>query len=196
MGDTTCFTIAGHHLTQLLDIDAEDRRERGDSGGRGERLTADPVADRRLEDADLGGQFGLGLGSLAKHFAKRHALYLAERLVASIAIYLDSGVVDFAEIFRAALKRKGHTHASFAEKTGVSAAFVSLVATRKSKPPMDRMDQWADELGLAGPERSQFKMYAGLTQIRDATVSAAIAEEIERLRAEVAELAARVRRTR
>lgn len=104
--------------------------------------------------------------------------------------------MDFSDIFRAELKRAKLTHAAFADRVGVSPAFVSLVATKRNKLPMDRADKWADELGLTGTERRWFIMHAGLAHIPDPAVANAISEELISLTEKVASLAERVRRIR
>lgn len=194
METTPCNTIAGHHLPQRLGVDAKSGSKRRDAGGWRKGLPALPVPHCGLKDSNLGGEFGLRLWPLAKQFAKLHAPYLADHLVASIAIYLESARVDFADIFRAELKRHKFTHASFAERVGVSAPFVSLIATRKSKLPMDRVGEWATALGLTKAEREVFAMYAGLAHIPDRQVAIWISERLETLERRVIELVERARR--
>ncbi len=194
MATGACLTVAVHQDPQGLDVQAEDFRDDRESGGGRRTVVAAPVPDGGLEDPNLRGELGLGLWSRAKQFTKRHAPYLAKHYVASIVIRLGSGCLDFADIFRAELKRRKHTHVSFAEKVGVTPAFVSLIATRRAKMPMDRADQWADALGLTGNERRGFIIYAGLAHIPDQKVQVAIADELDDLRQRVADLTERARR--
>lgn len=65
--------------------------------------------------------------------------------------------MDFTDLFRAALKSAGYSHERFGEAVGVTGAFVSLVATRRSKLPIDKIDAWADALKLTGAAREEFR---------------------------------------
>lgn len=104
--------------------------------------------------------------------------------------------MTFTELFRAALEAADLSHAEFAEQVGVTPAFISQVATRRSKPPLDTIRKWADALGIKGADRNEFLMQAGLTHVRDPAVRDLIASEIDVLRAEVVSLSAEVRRNR
>lgn len=76
--------------------------------------------------------------------------------------------MDFYEVFRDLLKLRKLTHAGFAGKVGVTPAFISQVATRRSKPPIDRIEDWANALDLRGSERQTFLDLAAITTLPDA----------------------------
>lgn len=118
------------------------------------------------------------------------------RLVASIAICLESETVDFADIFRELLELNSLTHEAFADRVGVTAPFVSQIASRKRNLPLDRAEEWAAEFELSDSVKRKFLFYAGIAHIRDAPIRNAIAAEFEALSAKVAELTERVRRLR
>jgi transcriptional regulator with XRE-family HTH domain len=75
--------------------------------------------------------------------------------------------VDFTELLRHHLEKAGLSHAKFAERVGVTGAFVSLLATRKSKLPTEKVDEWADALRLKGEDRARFVEAAHLAKATD-----------------------------
>lgn len=65
--------------------------------------------------------------------------------------------MDFTDLFRSYLARTGLSHVEFAATMGdVAASFISQLATRRAKPPLDRLDQLARALNLAPSERPAF----------------------------------------
>jgi len=95
--------------------------------------------------------------------------------------------VDFTELFREALDRKGLSHARFAEQVGVTPAFVSMVATKRSKPPLERIVAWAKALNFSDPEYTRFITWAYLAHCPEV-----IRDDYLRLRGRVDKLERRV----
>lgn len=68
----------------------------------------------------------------------------------------------FGRALADALSRRGERMGDFARRMGVSGSFVSCVCTGARKPPLSRIDEWADALELAGDERGRFVLLAHL----------------------------------
>lgn len=95
--------------------------------------------------------------------------------------------MDFTELFRDALERRGLSHARFADRVGVTPAFVSMVATKRSKPPLERITFWAKSLELSDPDYTNFIMWAHLAHCPDV-----LRDDYLRLRARVDRVEQRV----
>ncbi len=63
---------------------------------------------------------------------------------------------DFPALFDAALKERGLTVRKFAEKVGVAWSFVHQVRRGHSILPLDKVESWAQALGLDGAVRADF----------------------------------------
>lgn len=104
--------------------------------------------------------------------------------------------MDFTDLFRSLLLGPPKiTHAAYAERAGVTAAFVSLVATRKSKVPKDRIEAWADAFSLQGEVRSRFLELAYLEHSQEHTRGslAMLADKEAKGREEIARLRSQLR---
>jgi hypothetical protein len=71
-------------------------------------------------------------------------------------------ITPFKDVLYDCIRRRGLNTRSFAKLAGVSQAFVSDVANYHTPPPLDRMEQWADILGLEGQHRDYFIDLAAL----------------------------------
>jgi transcriptional regulator with XRE-family HTH domain len=71
-------------------------------------------------------------------------------------------ITPFGDVLYARIHRMGMTTGQFAERVGISRPFLSQIANRKSPPPLDRMEKWADTLELEGDERDYFLDLAAL----------------------------------
>lgn len=96
----------------------------------------------------------------------------------------------FGEILKQSLARSGLSQEGFARAVGAVGPHVNLIIKGKRTPPLDRLDAWADALGLSPEERRTFKFLAGLAHIPDQGVRDLVADELATLRAEVAALRA------
>lgn len=70
----------------------------------------------------------------------------------------------FGQRLYGAISAKGLTANVFARSVDVSAGFLSGVYSGNKKPPLDRIEGWADTLSLRGRERKAFIMVAHLAQ--------------------------------
>ena len=64
--------------------------------------------------------------------------------------------MDFTDQLRLILAERKITHAALAKLVGVEPSFVSLVATRRTRVALDRLEAWADALSLKDRERARF----------------------------------------
>ena len=65
-------------------------------------------------------------------------------------------VADFVQLLADALTDAGLTPAVFARKVGVPRSFLSMVLSGQRKPPLARLESWADALGLRDEPRDLF----------------------------------------
>ncbi len=68
----------------------------------------------------------------------------------------------FSEVFERALDKAQFKQLTFARKVGTSQGFLSSIIRGTRTPPLDRLDKWADALGLKGDERAEFVRLANL----------------------------------
>lgn len=65
-------------------------------------------------------------------------------------------MADFPAAFLRAVSLSGLTQRTFAKLAGITQGHVSNVITGKRLPPLDRMQEWADLLGIYGEDRAEF----------------------------------------
>lgn len=70
--------------------------------------------------------------------------------------------MDFTTLLRKLMKDRGLTHAALAQKIHVHPAYVSHIATKRSKIAIERIPEWADALQLEGDDRYEFIRLAKL----------------------------------
>jgi hypothetical protein len=73
--------------------------------------------------------------------------------------------VDFSRVFSDILAKRGISQAGFARLVGMTGPFVNMVIRRKATPPPDRIEGWADALGLVGDERAVFLDLAAMEHL-------------------------------
>jgi transcriptional regulator with XRE-family HTH domain len=73
--------------------------------------------------------------------------------------------VEFGDLLRVLIERMPMTRVEFAEKTGIAASFVSNLIAGDRSPPPDRLELFADVLGLRGREREHFLDLAMLAHL-------------------------------
>jgi transcriptional regulator with XRE-family HTH domain len=71
----------------------------------------------------------------------------------------------FADVMKAALKRRDLSQRKFADLAECSGGFVCDVINDKRTPPLDRIMQWADALGLEDEDRQRFMDLAGIAHL-------------------------------
>lgn len=101
---------------------------------------------------------------------------------------LDSGALDFYDFFAKSLSESGLQNTQFAKVGHCSKQTVSDLLAKRRRPPLNRIDDWADALGLKPDARREFKMLAGLAHVKDPQVRELIAGELTALRQDVADL--------
>lgn len=79
--------------------------------------------------------------------------------------YAASMAAEFGNLLGSLLDQGGMTRVDFAAKAGVSASFVSNLIAGDRTPPPDKIDGWADILGLRGRERDHFLDLAMLAHL-------------------------------
>ena len=72
------------------------------------------------------------------------------------------------------------TMESFAKQVGLTKGFLSKVRNGKKPPPIDRLESWADALGLRGAARQEFIDLGNLAHAPEH-----VRTMVERLRGEV-----------
>lgn len=84
--------------------------------------------------------------------------------------YASGIVLRFGPLLRKAIKSSGGSLRAFASGSGSSPGHVSNVAKGRHLPPLAKLEQWADALGIAGRERERFLLAGRLehcpTEIR------------------------------
>lgn len=73
-----------------------------------------------------------------------------------------AGSTPFGRLLYAAIRKSGVSANAFAKSVGTSSGFLSNVYSGKRRPPVDRLGQRMDKLGLQGEERSEFLLQAHL----------------------------------
>lgn len=73
----------------------------------------------------------------------------------------EEGIQSFGELLYRLIKKHGSIR-GFAPKLGVNHSFLSHIHTGLTPPPLDRVEGWADTLGLEGKEREYFLDLAAL----------------------------------
>lgn len=96
-------------------------------------------------------------------------------------------MATFSEVFERALDKAGFKQLGFARKVGTSQGFVSEILRGNRTPPLDRIEKWAEALGLKSEERVEFIRHAHLAHCPDT-----IRDDYLRLRARVDKLERRV----
>lgn len=90
--------------------------------------------------------------------------------------------VYFSDVFYKALEKAGFSQAKFANEVGTVGPFINQILKKRAKPPLDRIDAWADRLHLTGPERAEFLLLARLehtpTELHDLLRTRAEADRI------------------
>ena len=69
----------------------------------------------------------------------------------------------FGEMLKRAMVEKSLTQRAFAEAVGISQSYVAQMLRGVGPFAADRIDGWADVLGLKGRERERFRILALLT---------------------------------
>lgn len=93
--------------------------------------------------------------------------------------------MDFGGFLAERIERAHLTRIAFAKAIGSSSGFMTDVIKGRRTPPLDRLDTWADVLGVTGAERQQFLLLAGLAHIPDQAVRDMVANQLTHLQAEV-----------
>ena len=73
--------------------------------------------------------------------------------------------MDFSQAFSDFLVRAGKSQAGFAREVGVTGPLINMIIKRKATPPMDRIEGWAEALGLTGDDRTVFLDLAALAHL-------------------------------
>jgi transcriptional regulator with XRE-family HTH domain len=89
----------------------------------------------------------------------------------------------FPQMLRAAIERAGMSLREFDRRVSTGNSYILGVVTGNSPVPMDKVDHWADELGIQGEAREEFKLAAALEHTPEA-----VRKELLRLRAVVKRL--------
>lgn len=66
----------------------------------------------------------------------------------------------FARLFDQHLRDRGLSVRAFAQQCGVAWSFIQRVRTGRAPPPLERLEAWADLLGLVGRDRQRFRNLA------------------------------------
>lgn len=72
------------------------------------------------------------------------------------------GTAGFGRVLYDSIRRRGWSASRFARTIGMSSAFISGVHSRSKKPPLDKLEEWADVLGFEGLDRDAFILLAHL----------------------------------
>lgn len=75
--------------------------------------------------------------------------------------------MDFGGFLAERIERARLTRIAFAKAIGSSSGFMTDVIKGRRTPPLDRLDAWADVLGLDGQERTLFLDLAALAHLPD-----------------------------
>jgi transcriptional regulator with XRE-family HTH domain len=78
---------------------------------------------------------------------------------------MTSMAQGFTDIFAAALEQAQILRKDFAAKAGTSPGFITDVIQGRRTPPMDRINQWAEILGLTGRKREAFFDLAAIAHL-------------------------------
>src|SRR3954468_16926301 len=73
----------------------------------------------------------------------------------------------FGELLRHAIVSKNTSISGWAQRVGCTHGQISNIIAGRRSPPLDRLDQWCAELGLAEQARERFVVLACLTHAPD-----------------------------
>ena len=105
-------------------------------------------------------------------------------------VITPASMLEFRELLRALVRERLGSQELLAQKLAVTQKTISLTMLGKIPPPIDdRLDAWADALGLNGEDRDTFRRAAFLAHTPEV-----IREEIQQDRIRIAELEDRVTR--
>ena len=62
----------------------------------------------------------------------------------------------YGEMLKSLIAQKGYGLREFAQRVGYAHSNISAIMAGRRPPPLDRIERWADALGLDGQERQEF----------------------------------------
>lgn len=89
-------------------------------------------------------------------------LQIGKRFVKATCCPLGSRAVDFGTHLDELLQKRDLTQSAFSRLVGVSPHFLGSIRRGQRKLPPQRVEHWADALGLKGAERRDFLLIAML----------------------------------
>lgn len=168
--------LAGHQGGQVGQGNAQGGGEGGEAGRGRERSAVDPVAEGVGSDPNrpsglyfgpitLPGDERISQICVSHEQRNTHICEPSRGQFAKVRNLLDCIGLDFGTFLESAILSANISKKEFAERVGTSPSVVTDTVKNRRTPPPDKVEAWADALGLDGLSRDRFRFWAGVAHI-------------------------------